>query len=548
MNYFKNLGIRWKLCIPLILVMLLVLTLSGRSLYSEGLQAEAITIVTRQEIPALSLVQSTNRDLYQAWVAERSMLTLPVKSEQYQLMQKMHDDSIKTASQSMEKLKSFQLNAEMKQLVEQFWKTYPEWVKITGRIEQERSSNSRAGRSTAIGLSFNEGFELFQKTQHHLELITDIVAFNADERTDKLEEMHQNYRSGQLWLVGFSLLICLGIIWFFPLLITGDLKNITQQIQALAKGGGDLTKRLKLNRRDELGELAAYLDKFMSELHHLVTQIISNAQENNVHVSSLGEMSRKACQTAEKQVISMREVSSSSQEMNVAIQDVSLSTSEVSDSTKKAGQSASEGGQQVSTTQQSIGLLNESVEQAVAAISRIDEFTNKISSVLTIISGIAEQTNLLALNAAIEAARAGDSGRGFAVVADEVRGLANKTQSCTEDVNEMITNLEKSVQDAVQIMNQATERASVTKQASENTQRAIDDMMMSMDHVTERTTQIAAVIVEQSKMAKHIQEEIRIIEAQSQESVEESSEVDQACRKLDELHRHLSQVLGKFTV
>ncbi|SJN59995.1 Methyl-accepting chemotaxis protein PctC [Vibrio ruber DSM 16370] len=548
MNYFKNLGIRWKLCIPLVFVMLLVLTLSGRSLYSAGLQSEAITIVTRHEIPALSLVQSANRELYQAWVAERSMLTLPVKSDQFQLMQKMHEESISHASQNMEKLKSLQLNTEMKQLIEQFWATYPEWVKVTRRIAQERSSNTRAGRSTAIGLSFNDGFDLFQNTQRYLELITDIVVFNADERTEQLEDMHQNYRTGQLWLVGFSLLICLGIIWFFPLLITGDLKNITRQIQALAKGGGDLTKRLKLDRRDELGELATYLDQFMSELHELVKQIISNAEQNNVHVSSLGEMSRKACQTAEKQVVSMRDVSVSSQEMSVAIQDVSLRTSEAAGSTEKAGQSASEGRHQVGTTQQSIGLLNESVEQAVTAISRIDEFTNKISSILTIISGIAEQTNLLALNAAIEAARAGESGRGFAVVADEVRGLANKTQNCTEDVNEMITNLEKSVRDAVQIMKQATERASVTKQASEETQRAIDDMMMSMGHVTERTTQIAAVIVEQSKMAKHIQEEISVIEAQSQESVEESSEVDQACRKLDELHRHLSQVLGKFTV
>ncbi|MDW6005101.1 methyl-accepting chemotaxis protein [Vibrio mangrovi] len=548
MNYFKNLGIRWKLCIPLVLVMLLVLSLSGRSLYSEGLQAEAITMVTRHEIPTLSLVQMADRDLYQAWVAERSMLTLAVKTEQYQLMQKMHADSIKSAGERMKKLSAYQLNPEMQQLVDQFWESYPEWVKVTQRIEYERSTNTRAGRSTAIGLSYKEAFDLFRQTQRYLELITDIVIFNSDERAEQLTEMHQKYRTGQLLLVGFSLLVCLGIIWLFPLLIIGDLQHITRHIQALAKGGGDLTKRLGLDRRDELGELGSYLDRFMSELHHLVKQIIANAGQNNTHVSLLGDMSRKACQTAQKQVESMREVSVSSQEMSTAIQDVSLRTSEVAGSTEQAGQSASEGHRQVEATQQSIGLLNESVEQAVTAISRIDEFTNKISSVLTIISGIAEQTNLLALNAAIEAARAGESGRGFAVVADEVRGLANKTQSCTEDVNEMITNLEKGVQDAVGIMNQATERALATKNSSDETRQAINDMMESMNHVTERTTQIAAVIVEQSKMAEHIQQEISVIETQSQESVEESSEVDQACRKLDELHRQLSQVLGKFTV
>ncbi|MEI8633305.1 methyl-accepting chemotaxis protein [Vibrio sp. PP-XX7] len=259
-------------------------------------------------------------------------------------------------------------------------------------------------------------------------------------------------------------------------------------------------------------------------------------------------MSQKACLSAEKQVESMREVSRSSQELNHAIQDVSQRTSEAATSTAQAGLSATEGRQQVQETQHNIQLLNDSMEHAVEAISLIEEVTAKISSVLTIISGIAEQTNLLALNAAIEAARAGDQGRGFAVVADEVRGLATKTQQCTGDVNEMIVNLEKSVKAAVGVMTQASERAVATKQSSEVTQQAIDEMATAMETVTEITGHISTVIVEQSKMAEQIQHTIGMIEGLSMESVEQASDVDQACRTLDELHQQLSDVTGKFTV
>jgi len=548
MNYFKNLGIRWKLFIPLFLLILLVLISSARSFYSAKMQSKAINQVTNHVIPMLNLVQMADRDLYQTWVAERSMLTLPVKSKQYTLMQEMHKDSLANAGKRMQQLSKLKPTPEIKQLLDQFWNVYPNWVKVTQRIEKERTSNTRIGRSTAIGLSYKEAFTLFRETQRYLELITDLVTYDSDEQAQQLETMHNKFSTERLYLVGFSLVVGIGIIWFFPQLIIGDLNNITKQIKELAKGGGDLTQRLELNRRDELGTLATYLDKFMSELHHLVKQIISNAEQNNTHVSLLGEMSQKAHQTTHKQVESMQDVSLSSQDMNEAIQNISVRTNEAASSTQRAEHAATEGRKQVEDTQHNIESLSDSVEHVVTAISRIDDVTKKIRSVLTIISSIAEQTNLLALNAAIEAARAGESGRGFAVVADEVRGLASKTQNCTKDVNEMISNLETSVQDAVSIMEQVTERASTTKESSHATQQAIGEMMIAVSHVTEITTQIDSVIVEQSKMAEHIQDEISTIETQSKESLEQSSKVDDACHTLNALHQQLSNVTNKFTV
>ncbi|MEI8633306.1 hypothetical protein P4S72_17115 [Vibrio sp. PP-XX7] len=174
------------------------------------------------------------------------MLTLKVGSEQYQLMTTMHAESIQQVQQLMKEMANYSLTPETKQLMEQFWQVFPQWMAVTQRIEQERSSNTRVGRSTAMGLSFKESFELFGQTQKYLKLITDLVIYNADERGKALEDMHVNYQTEQLSLLGVSLVICLCIIWFFPVMITGDLSHITQQIQVLAKGGGDLTQRLAL--------------------------------------------------------------------------------------------------------------------------------------------------------------------------------------------------------------------------------------------------------------------------------------------------------------
>jgi methyl-accepting chemotaxis protein len=548
MNYLRNLGIRWKLVIPLVVIVILVFVLSGRSYYSESMQANAISQVTHNEIPTLNYVQQAYREFYQAWVAERSILTLPVKSEQYQLMRKMHEESIENVQQLMRKVEEYPQPDEIRQLIGRFWETFPKWKAVSQRIERERSSNTRAGRSAAIGLSYKDAFDLFRQTQHHLEQITEMVVHSGDQRAAELEEMHEQYKIEQLSIISIFCVICLCIIWFFPLLITGHMQQITRQIQILAQGGGDLTRRLALGRRDELGLLGSSLDQFMDELHHLVKQIIDNATQNHTHVSTLGTMSRKACQMAQEQVDSMQKAAASSQDMNNAIHSVAQRTHDAASITSQAKQSADEGRQQVAETQHHIQRLNESMEHAATAISRIEDVTDKISSVLTIISGIAEQTNLLALNAAIEAARAGDKGRGFAVVADEVRGLANKTQHCTQDVNEMIARLEKSVQDAVKVMRQASEQSLATKESSEVTRHTIDEMMTAIDNVTDTTSQIATVIEEQSQVAADIQTTIKNVEALSRESVEQASEVDTACQILDELHQQLSTVTGKFKV
>lgn len=548
MSFFYNLKIRWKLTIPLIVVILLVLLLAGRSFYTESIQANAIFEVTHNELPSLNLVQQADRDFHQAWVAERSMLTLRVRSDQYKVMQQMHGENIAQVKERIQKFSEYSHSGEIRELLNQFWQVFPKWQQVTERIEQARSSDTRKGRSTAIGLSYKEGEALFNQSRDYLDKISEIILSQADQRSNQLEMLHRQFQVTQWTILIISLVICLGVLIFFPSLITRDLKQIIHRVKILAQGGGDLTQRIDIHRGDELGQLGHYLDQFIVQLNALVTQIIDNAKQSDLDVADLSKLSAQNRLSLQKQAESISQANGVSREMSGAIQTVAESTGEAAEVSNDAYGSAAKGQSQVEATRHNIEQLNSSVMEAVEAISKIEEVTSKIGSVLTVISGIAEQTNLLALNAAIEAARAGEFGRGFAVVADEVRALAGKTQLSTDDVKEMINNLDESVQSAVRTMKEASQRAVSTQDSSVLTKQAIDTMMDSIGRVTELATGIAKVTDEQSQSAELVQNHINEIEEVSQSSVEQAEKVDQSCSRLADLHQQLGQLTGKFTV
>jgi methyl-accepting chemotaxis protein len=234
--------------------------------------------------------------------------------------------------------------------------------------------------------------------------------------------------------------------------------------------------------------------------------------------------------------------------MSSTVQEIARSAEQAADSVKGANGQAIEGLDIMEKTSKGITELAHEVERAAEVINQLEAESQGIGSVLDVIRGIAEQTNLLALNAAIEAARAGEQGRGFAVVADEVRTLASRTQKSTEEINEMITRLQKGTTQAVSAMNNGSKKASDTVELADNSASALKKIVDSISTISEMNIQIATAAEEQSSVAQEIDRSIVRISKLSEESSDNSNEVSASTGDLNNLGAELNRIINKFKV
>ncbi|MFT5839965.1 MAG: methyl-accepting chemotaxis protein [Flavobacteriales bacterium] len=184
---------------------------------------------------------------------------------------------------------------------------------------------------------------------------------------------------------------------------------------------------------------------------------------------------------------------------------VATALNEMSGSTQEVSRCATHAAQ---VTQEVKEKVAEGRKEASEVIKSLVEETNNIGHVLESIQGIAAQTNLLALNAAIEAARAGETGRGFALVADEVRTLAQRTQTSTVDIQDLLLRLKTEANNAVTSMNKGTDSATICLEKSAKTSQAFEDASHSVSLISDLNVQIATSAEEQSSVAEEINKDL----------------------------------------
>ena len=236
-----------------------------------------------------------------------------------------------------------------------------------------------------------------------------------------------------------------------------------------------------------------------------------------------------------------------------AITQLTASASNVADNAKqtadsvsdaeKQGQSANLLTQEASKT---INLLESQIDNAGANIQLLDDEVNNIANVLTVIQGIAEQTNLLALNAAIEAARAGEQGRGFAVVADEVRQLAQRTQSSTEEIHQMITKLQNATKDAKSSVSQSIQTSEKTVEKSQQVSDQLLQIANSLGEISQMTHQISTASVEQLAAGEDTAQRIVNISDTASNTLNVSQQAQSAAHETQQLSGNLEVEMNKF--
>ena len=297
-------------------------------------------------------------------------------------------------------------------------------------------------------------------------------------------------------------LFALSAIWVINRAIVEPSRALINVISRISDGY--INNNIDIKRDDELGKLADASRQLQSFLQELSQRLSATNSELNTVSERLASSSEGLVQKVSTANESTDHIASAMTEMSATAQEVAGHAASAAHLAQEADEAAKDGVRTMGNAQESINRLATQISDTVDVVKRLEEDTNNVGTVLSVIRGIAEQTNLLALNAAIEAARAGEQGRGFAVVADEVRSLAQKTQQSTTEIEEIIESVQSGAKNTAEVMNASSEvtanSADMFNQASEK----LDVISSSISQINGLNMQVATAAEEQTNVSEDI--------------------------------------------
>ncbi len=343
-------------------------------------------------------------------------------------------------------------------------------------------------------------------------------------------------------------LLGLLLMWLTATGVTRPINSVAAMLKDIASGDGDLTQRLTYTKKDELGELVSWFNRFLDKLQPTIAQIKQSITEARGTADQSSEIARQTSEGMQVQFREIDQVATASNEMSATAHEVANSASNAASAARGADQSAREGMAIIERSTRDITTLAEEVSKAVTEVEALAVNSEQIGSVLEVIRSIAEQTNLLALNAAIEAARAGESGRGFAVVADEVRNLARRTQDSVEEIRLVIERIQSATRGVVTTMHSSQSQAQNNAGQIQQAVQALGKISDAVTVISDMNLQIASAAEEQSAVAEEVNRNVSAIRTVTETLTGQATESAAISSQLNALANQQMKLMDQFRV
>ncbi|WP_109512073.1 methyl-accepting chemotaxis protein [Pseudomonas ovata] len=354
------------------------------------------------------------------------------------------------------------------------------------------------------------------------------------------------FRQAAIIATVIAVLVTLLLLGLALRVLMKPLRQISQAMQDIAQGEGDLTRRLAIASQDEFGLLAQGFNRFVDRLHASISEVSSTTQTLKQATRSVLGASNSSVEKARSQAGYTTSIAAAIEELGATAQNIAGSASAASREASEARTQVSSSCTLVEDTVSTMRRLQGNIENTRAQIEDLNARSSNIGKVLEVISAVSAKTNLLALNAAIEAARAGDAGRGFAVVADEVRSLAHHTQQATEEIRGVIEALQQGATQAAQTMLVSHDMGSRSVAVATEAGASLQAVVARIGQIDDVNLTVAAATEQQSTAVEQLNRDVHEISRLNEHSTDNLAATLQACAQLDNEAGRLSAIVATF--